>query len=230
MLLELFGVEGERREVLLTLAREARQRSWWQAYSGAIPQWFEVYVGLEAEATEIRTWHPEMIDGRLQTEGYMRALIQAEVEVPADDEIDRRVAVRLKRQEQLTASEPLRLWSIIGEAALHQVVGGPETMREQLHHLVDVSRLNNMTLQVLPYDVGAHPGMQGGFHLLRFTTDPAVAYCEYRQGSIYMEKNEDVSAYARVLDLLVARALGPDQSRDLIRRVLRELPRDEGEG
>lgn len=224
-LCELYGVDDAKRNVLMTLAREASQQSWWQDFSGAIPQWFEVYVGLEAEAVEIRTWHPEMIDGRLQTEGYMRALISAEVEVPADDEIDRRVSVRLKRQEQLTAAEPLQLWTIIGEAALRRMVGGPEVMRDQLQHLLEMSRLNNVTLQVLPFDVGAHPGMQGGFHLLRFRDDPDVAYAEYRQGSIYMEKDEDVTSYRRALDLLVARALGPDQSRELIRRVLRELPR-----
>lgn len=224
-LCQLYGVSDEKRDLLTMLAREASQKSWWQAFSGAIPQWFETYVGLEEEASEIRTWHPEMIDGRLQTEGYMRALILAEVEVPADEEIDRRVAVRLKRQEQLTSAEPLQLWSIVGEGALRQMVGGAEVMREQLQNLLEMSRLNNVTLQVLPASVGAHPGMQGGFHFLRFAEDPDVAYIEYRQGSIYLERDEDVSTYARVLDLLVARALGPDQSRDLIRRVLRELSR-----
>lgn len=225
MMLSLYGVEGVRREALLTLAREARQRSWWQEYSGAVPQWFEVYVGLEDEATEIRTFHPEVVDGRLQTEAYMRALIHAEVNVPTDQEIDRRVAVRLKRQERLLAADdPPRLWTIMGEAALHRTVGGADAMGGQLEHLVRMSRLNNVTIQILPFRVGAHPGMQGGFHLLRFAADRDVVYLEYRQGAIYLEQDADVTAYVDLLEHLVARALGPEESRALIARAIEGLP------
>lgn len=224
MLLTLYGVEGVKREALMTLAREARQRSWWQAYSGAVPQWFEVYVGLEEEATEIRTFHPEMIDGRLQTETYMRALVNAEVRVPPEQEVDHRVAVRLQRQKRLlSADDPPRLWTIIGEAALHRTIGGTDGMREQLQHLIQMSHLNNITLQVLPYRAGAHPSMQGGFHLLRFDAYHDVVYLEYRQGAIYLEKDADVTAYVDLLDHLVARAFGPDESRALITRAIEGL-------
>ncbi|GAA4222655.1 hypothetical protein FHR32_003843 [Streptosporangium album] len=224
LLLELYGVTGRRREVLMALAREARQRGWWQQYSGAIPQWFEVYVGLEEEASEIRSFQPEVIDGRLQTEGYIRALIQAEVNVPPAEEIDRRVAIRLKRQEKLTFPDAPELWVVVGEAALRRAVGGVETMREQLQRLNEVSRLNNITLQVLPFQAGAHPGMQGGFHLLGFPgeTDQDVVYVEYRQGALYLERQPDVDAYAKLFDHLRARALGPDESRALITRMAEE--------
>lgn len=208
----------------MALAREARQRGWWHQYSGAIPQWFEVYVGLEAEAAEIRSFQPEMIDGRLQTEGYMRALIQAEVNVPSPEAIDRNVAIRLKRQERLTSPDAPELWVVVGEAALRRVVGGVETMREQLQKLNEVSRLNNITVQVLPFRAGAHPGMQGGFHLLEFPeeNDQGVVYVEYRQGSLYLERQPDVDAYAKLFDHLRARALGPDESRALITRMAEE--------
>lgn len=224
LLLELYGVTGQQREVLMALAREARQRGWWHQYSGAIPQWFEVYVGLEAEAAEIRSFQPEMIDGRLQTEGYIRALIQAEVNVPSPEAIDRNVAIRLKRQEHLTSPDAPELWVVVGEAALRRVVGGVETMREQLQKLNEVSRLNNITVQVLPFRAGAHPGMQGGFHLLEFPeeTDQGVVYVEYRQGSLYLERQPDVDAYAKLFDHLRARALGPDESRALITRMAEE--------
>ncbi|MFD8560401.1 Scr1 family TA system antitoxin-like transcriptional regulator [Streptosporangium canum] len=224
LLLELYGVTGQQREILMTLAREARQRGWWHQYGGAIPQWFEAYVGLEEEAAEIRSFQPETIDGRLQTEGYIRALIQAEVSVPPDEEIERRVAVRLRRQERLTSPDAPELWVVLGEAALRRVVGGTETMREQLQRLSQVSRLNNVTLQVLPFHAGAHPGMHGGFHLLGFPeeADRAVVYVEYRQGALYLERQPDVDAYAKLFDHLRARALGPDESRALIARMAEE--------
>ncbi|MDP9870367.1 transcriptional regulator with XRE-family HTH domain [Streptosporangium brasiliense] len=224
MLMEIYGVAGPARDDMLKLAREARQRGWWHQYSRAIPAWFSVYVGLEEAASEISSWHPEVLDGRLQTESYMRALISAELPVPDASEIDRRVAVRLKRQERLHESEPLSLWVVIGEAALRRLVGGPETMREQLEHLVQQSLLNNVTIQVLPYKTGAYPGMHGGFHLLRFpeATGDAIVYVEYQQGSIYLEKKPDVASYDRLFDHLVARALGPDESRAMITQVAEE--------
>lgn len=225
LMLELYGVTGDRREVLLTLAREARRRGWWHQYTGAIPQWFEVYVGLEEEASKIRAYQPEIVDGRLQTEGYMRALILAELRVPPDEEIDRRVAVRTKRQERLAGDDAPDMWFVLNEAAIRRQVGGPAVMREQLRYLTEVSRRNNVTLQVLPFTTGAHPATHGAFHVLGFPApvDPDVVYVEYRQGSIYLEREPDVDAYTRLLDHLRARALGPDESRALIARVADEM-------
>jgi len=223
MMLTLYGVEEPRREVLMTLARDARRRGWWQAYSGAIPQWFEVYVGLEEEASKICTWENEQIDGLLQTEDYMRALFQAELIVPSDEEIDRRVAVRLKRQERLLATDAPELWTVIGEGALRRMVGGVETMREQLDKLTQASRLNNITLQVLPFSAGAHPAMHGAYHLLGFAGDPSVVYVEYRRGSLYLEQAPDVDTYVSLFDHLRARALSPDDSRALLARVVNEI-------
>jgi transcriptional regulator with XRE-family HTH domain len=221
MMLDCYGIEPAQREVLLTLARQARQRGWWHTRAVAIPAWFEVYVGLEDEASEILTFHPELIDGRLQTENYIRALIEAEFHVPSETEIRSRIAARLKRQERLRAANPLRLSTVVGEAALHQMIGGPATMREQLHHLLQMMELDSITVQVLPFGAGAHPGLRGGFHLLKFPepADRDVVYVEYQQGAVYMEQDEDVAACAQVLDMLVARALNPNATRDLITRV-----------
>ncbi len=182
---------------------------------------FEVYVGLEEEVSEIRTYQPELVHGLLQTEGYMRAVMLADVNVPADDELDRRVAVRMKRQERLTADDAPKLGVVLNEAALRREVGGRATMREQLRYLAEISRLNKVLLQVLTYAAGAHPGMDGPFEILSFpeAADPDVAYVQYRRGSIYMEQQADVGAYAELFDHLRARALGPDESRALIARV-----------
>lgn len=225
LMLELYKVDGDRREILMTLTRQARLRGWWQQFSGAIPQWFEVYVGLEEEAATIRSYDPETIHGLLQTEDYIRAQIQSELRVPADDEIDGLVAVRTKRQERLTAEDAPELWVVLNEAAIWRQVGGQETMREQLRHLVEVSRLRAITLQVLPFAAGAHPGAQGAFNLIGFPepSDPDVVYIEYWKGSIYLERHADVNDYSRLFDHLRARALGPDESRALVERVADEM-------
>src|SRR5450755_3293705 len=214
-MLECYGVTGARREVLMTLCGEARKRGWWHQYSGAIPAWFEVYVGIEGEVSEIRSYQPEAIDGRLQTEGYIRALMLADVDVPSGEELERRIAVRMKRQEQLTGEDAPKMWIVLNEAALRRHVGGRGTMHEQLARLIEVSRSNKVVLQVLTYAAGAHPAMDGAFEILRFpeAADPDVVYLQYRRGSIYLEDSSDVEAYAELFDHLRARALGPHESR-----------------
>jgi transcriptional regulator with XRE-family HTH domain len=222
-MLEGYGVTGDQREILMTLCSEARKRGWWHQYSGTIPAWFEVYVGIEGEASEIRSYQPELVDGRLQTEGYVRALMLADVEVPTDDELERRVSLRMKRQEQFfDGDDAPKMWVVLNEASLRRQVGGPQTMNEQLKHLIEVSRSHKVVLQVLTYAGGAHPAMDGAFEILRFpeTADPDVVYLQYRRGSIYLEDTSDVEAYAELFDHLRARALGPDESRALIEHLL----------
>lgn len=221
LMLELYGVTGGERDAWLAVARQARKRGWWQQYSGAIPSWFEVYVGLEEEAGEIRSYHPDGLKGLLQTEEYMRAQILAEPVVPAEEEIERRVAVRMTRQKRLVQDDAPHLWIVVGEATIHREVGGRTAMREQLRHLVDLSRLNSVTLQVLPYSAGAHPGSHGAFTILGFPepADRDVVYVEYRLGSLYLESQAEVDAYTTIFDHLRARALGPDESRSVISQV-----------
>jgi transcriptional regulator with XRE-family HTH domain len=223
-MLECYGVTGERREVLMTLCGEARRRGWWHQYSGAIPAWFEVYVGIEGEVSEIRSYQPEAIDGRFQTEGYIRALMLADVDVPSSEELERRIAVRMKRQELLTDDDAPKMWLVLNEAALRRQVGGRATMHDQLSHLIEVSQSNKIVVQVLSYASGAHPAMDGAFEILRFpeAADPDVVYLQYRRGSIYLEDPADVAAYAELFDHLRARALGPDESRALIARLAEE--------
>jgi len=223
-MLECYGVTGERREVLMTLCGEARRRGWWHQYSGAIPAWFEVYVGIEGEVSEIRSYQPEAIDGRFQTEGYIRSLMLADVDVPSSEELERRIAVRMKRQELLTDDDAPKMWLVLNEAALRRQVGGRATMHDQLAHLIEVSESNKIVVQVLSYASGAHPAMDGAFEILRFpdAADPDVVYLQYRRGSIYLEDPADVAAYAELFDHLRARALGPDESRALIARLAEE--------
>ncbi|MFC6084400.1 helix-turn-helix domain-containing protein [Sphaerisporangium aureirubrum] len=225
LLLELYDVTGAPRDELMTLAREARRRGWWHQYADTFHPGFEVYVGLEEEAARIRSYQAEVVGGLLQTEAYARALFAAELPAVPEDAVARQVAVRLKRQERLTAGDPPRTCAVLNEAALWREVGGRATMREQLRHLVKVSGIAGTTVQVLPFAAGSHPGMHGAFTVLGFPEDgdADVVYVEYRQGSLYLEKQADKEAYVRLFDHLRARALGPEESRALISRVADQM-------
>jgi transcriptional regulator with XRE-family HTH domain len=224
-MLEFYGVKGEELEVLLTLCRQARMRGWWHQYSGTIPQWFEVYIGLEEEASEILTYEPETIPGLLQVEGYIRAVSLAGLQVPPDEELQRRISLRLQRQERLTSDDAPKVWAILNEGAIRRQVGGTDIMREQLAHLLAMSRLNHMNILILPFSAGAHPAMHGPCTVLRFPNpaDPDVVYVQYRRGSIYLEETTDIGDYIELFEHLRSRALSPDDSRALIARVADEM-------
>jgi transcriptional regulator with XRE-family HTH domain len=210
---------------LVTLCRESRKKGWWHSYGSAIPEWFQVYIGLEEEVSELRTYQPEVVVGLLQTEGYVRAMMLADVNVPSEGELEQRVAVRLKRQERLAGEDAAKLWVVLNEAVLHRQVGGREVMREQLQHMIAMSRRNNVVLQVLPFTSGAHPGNDGAFEILGFPepADPAVVYLQNRLGSVFMEQPGDVARYTEIFDHLRVEALSQDDSRALMARIADEM-------
>lgn len=211
--------------VLTTLARESRQKGWWHQYGDAIPDWFQVYVGLEAEASTINCYRSEFMHGLLQTEGYARAVHRAALPNATDQEINDLVQVRMARQELVTAEDPPHLWLILNEAVIRRVVGGREVMREQLLRLAEASHLPSVTVQVIPFANGAHAAMDGSFTVLGFPgdIDPRVAYFEYQTGSLYLEKREEVSRYRLAFDHVRAEAIGPEASRDLILHCAEDL-------
>src|SRR3984957_10666681 len=141
LLLDIYQVDGERREALLTLARQAKERVWWQSYGSAIPQWFQVYVGLEAEASSVRVYESELVHGLLQTADYYRTFLRAAPAVAGDDEADRKIEVRLARQERLTGEDPPEYWAVLNEAVIRRVVGGARVMRGQLDHIAEMAGL-----------------------------------------------------------------------------------------
>ncbi len=226
----LLGVYGlsdsdEAWDVLLTLARESRQKGWWQQYGEAVPDWFEVYVGLEAEAATIWGYDAEFVPGVLQTEEYARAVHRAQLIAATDEEIDRLVRVRMARQELLASDDAPQLWLVLNEAVIRRVVGGVDVMRQQLERLIDASKLPSMTLQVVPFSAGAHPAMDGSFNLLGFPepSDPNIVYIEYHTGALYLEKTTEVRRYRLMFDHLRAAAQSVDASRILMARVAEEL-------
>lgn len=223
-LLDLYDVHGDQREVLLTLARQARERGWWRSYTDAVPAWFEVYLGLEAEAAVIHEYSAELVPGLLQTADYYRAFMRAAPVAEDEETIERKATVRLARQDQLTSADPPKYWTVLNEAIIRRMVGGPTAMRAQLQHIADMADLAHINVQVLPFRAGAHAAMNESFIVLGFPepADPDVVYLESQAGSLYLERPPEVERYAAMFRHLIAKALDPDESRALIARAAAE--------
>ena len=224
-LLTLYGMTDEaQREELLALARQANTPGWWQPYSDVLPSWFELYLGLEKAASIIRLYEMQFVHGLLQTEQYARAVILiSNAHAPAD-EIERRVSVRMKRQQLLTQPDAPQVWAVLDEAALRRWPAGPGVMRAQLEHLLQVTELPNVTLQVVPFDVGPHAAAGGPFTILRFPEPdlPDMVYLEQLNSAVYLDHPDDVIDYVTVMDQLAVRArTGPD-SKDMISALLKQ--------
>lgn len=201
---------------LMQMAKDSRQQGWWHAF-GDIP--YSVYIGLETEAASLRVYESLLVPGLLQTPGYAEAVIPGALPELAQEQLEKRIQVRMRRQERVNDPEkPLRLWVVLDESALRRVVGSHLIMREQLEYLVDVSRLPHVTVQVLPYDTGAHAGMSGTFSILEFddASDSSVVYIEGVTSDLYLEKTNDVHKYTIMYEHLRAQALSADQSREFI--------------
>lgn len=210
---------------LMQMAKDSRQQGWWHSF-GDIP--YSVYIGLETDAASLRAYEPQIIPGLLQTRPYAEALIQGALPETSTGDIEKRVQVRLRRQERVSAEEsPLRLWAVLDEAALHRVVGSRLVMREQLEHLAEMSQLPHITVQVLPYEVGAHPGLNGQYAILEFpdAADSSVVYIEGVTSDLYLEKAADVQKYSVMYEHLRAQALNVDQSRQFITDIAKEYAR-----
>nr|WP_018538653.1 helix-turn-helix transcriptional regulator [Streptomyces sp. SID8354] len=217
---DLCGVyEVEDRRIvdsLMQMAKDSRQQGWWHAF-GDIP--YSVYIGLETEAASLRTYESLLVPGLLQTPGYAEAVIPGTVPELAPEDLEKRIQVRMRRQERVRDTErPLRLWVVLDESALRRVVGSHLIMREQLEHLVEVSKLPHVTVQVLPYGAGAHAGMSGTFSILEFddAADSSVVYIEGVTSDLYLEKTNDVHKYTIMYEHLRAQALSADASREFI--------------
>ena len=225
MLLELYGVTGPERDGLIQLTREARQPGWWHSFRDVLPNPYEVYIGLEAGAASIRNFEPVVVPGLLQTADYAHEIFRNGPIELDPEEVERLLEVRLARQQILAREDRPRLWAVIDEAVIRRTVGGPEVMRGQLRHLADAAQQGKTTIQVVPYRAGAHAGTTGPFVILDYAeaTDPNVVYVETLAGDIYLEERSDVNRYTLAFDRLVAAALHPDESVQLIGRLASTL-------
>jgi transcriptional regulator with XRE-family HTH domain len=225
-LLSLYGVSDTReREHLLTLAQHANSRGWWARYDDVMPDWFATYVGLEQATSLIRTYELQFVPGLLQTEQYARAVTLLGHRAAPADEIERRVSLRLKRQQILTVNDPPKVWAVIDESALRRPLGGRDAMRAQLRHLMGLAELPHVTIQVVPFSRGGHSAAGGSFSILRFAEPdlPDVVYIEQLTGALYLDKAEEVDRYREVMNSLSAEADTPDDSERELRKIIKAI-------
>jgi transcriptional regulator with XRE-family HTH domain len=216
-LCDLYAITDQtERDRLTRLAREGKRQGWWQSYDLD----FATYVGLEAEAAGIKYYQSSIVPGLLQTPDYARAMYEAGIPKFTPERINEHIEVRLTRQRLLVQNPPVRLEVVLDEAVLHRMVGGRAVMRAQLDRLVEVSKQPSVTMQVIPYSVGAHPAMDSTFNILEFADSvPSVVYVEGLVGWIYVERPQDIERYQQVFEHLRTVALSPRESIELLVRI-----------
>ncbi|MDG4809700.1 helix-turn-helix transcriptional regulator [Micromonospora sp. WMMD1120] len=225
-LLTLYGVtEDHEREALLKLARDANSPGWWHRYGDVLPSWFQSYLGLEAAAALIRSYEVQFVPGLLQTPEYARAVVLLGHGSAAPAEIDRRVALRMQRQQLLDRENPPLLWAVVDEAALRRPIGGVGVMRGQLAALIEATKAPNIRLQVIPFAAGGHAAAGGAFTILRFGDQelPDIVYIEQLTSAIYLDKRDDLDYYAVAMERLCVEAEPPERTPEILGRLLDDL-------
>ncbi|MEU2035115.1 helix-turn-helix domain-containing protein [Nocardia amamiensis] len=231
----LYGCDETKTAALIGLAQQIPSKSWYHGYGDVIPADFNLYVGLEAGARELAIYQPLVVPGLLQTLDYARAMDRTYFPNDTDDEIDRRVHVRLRRQNVYTRQRrPAKLVVVLHEAALRVLVGTPRVMAAQLRHLADVSTLDNVELRILPFRAGLPCGIGvTPFVILDFPLDarnrpvePTIVFAESVTGSMYFERRTEVKAYREAFEKVCKESLDVRPSRDVLREMAREYDRD----
>lgn len=229
---DLYGVPDDLTSALVGLAKQANVKNWWHQYGDLIPKDFDVYVGLEAAATKVVSYQPELVPGLLQTESYERALGRARWPDWNTDNYERRVQLKLQRQKAITRrTQPVALDVVVGEATLRRAVGARGVMSAQIRHLADMSTRDNVELRVLPFESGFPGGISmPPFVVLLFgdsapgePVEPPVVFLEGVVGNMYIEDADDVASFLSTYDLIKASAVGDVDSRQLLRQIAREF-------
>jgi transcriptional regulator with XRE-family HTH domain len=218
LLLDLYGVtDSAQRNSLFDLLRQSRQLGWLQLFEDNLPQSYQTFISFEAEASRLSDFEGQFMPGLLQTEAYARTVIRSLMPEESDEEIERRVEVRIRRQQALTQPHAVGLWAILDEAVIRREVGGVPVLREQLKRLAEAAHTPNITLQVLPFKAGAHLGMPGSFIVMEFAEpDPPLIYTENSGGGLFLEADTDVQRYRASFQRLAAQALSPEDTTKII--------------
>jgi transcriptional regulator with XRE-family HTH domain len=216
----LYRVDDEERTRLMTIAREAKLQGWWNKFDDIA---IDTLIGLEIEATSINSHESAKVPWAFQTEKYARAVIKGVLPHIQDHVLDERVTARMTRQALIQSSTPPHLWSLIDESALRRAVGGAGVMREQLSKILDVAAIPNVTMQVIPFEAGAHPGLDNTFTLLQFdgTVQSPVVFVENLAGDFYLERPSEIRRYQEVLEYLRACALSPASSAKYVQEMIK---------
>ncbi|WP_170323898.1 helix-turn-helix domain-containing protein [Cryptosporangium phraense] len=222
-LCRLYRVSPAEQDHLLTLARESKERAWWQGYD--IGATYRTLIGLESAATAIAEYQPAVIPGLLQTPDYARALIRGTGERRTEEEIEDQVTLRVTRQRILDRSDPPYVSFILDEAAIRRLIGGRSVLANQLDALLTIAGRSQIGLQVLDFEAGAHPALRGPFGIVEIEESPAssIVFVEGHTGDIYLEGSADLKRYQRMFDQLRSIALSPKNSMDFIAAVRDEI-------
>jgi hypothetical protein len=228
----LYGAKEEMTKALMALARETKAKGWWQTYGDVVPEWFDLFVGLEAAATKLDEYEHSVIPGLFQSEGYARTLIRSHKPSASEEEIDRRVELRLGRQAILKRPiDPPSVRVALRESVLHSLVGGATVMVGQLDHLTEVSKMPNVSLRIVPASAGYHPGIvTGAFTVLRFPlngggqeSEPPTIYQEMYTGALYLDKPAEAERFDAAFEAIWNAALDQRSSRNLIGRTAEDM-------
>ncbi|MEU0782351.1 helix-turn-helix transcriptional regulator [Streptomyces sp. NPDC006173] len=226
LLLKSYGVSDEEAEAFVQLAEDANKPGWWQRFHDILPDWFSMHVSLEGAAALLRSYEPHFVPGLMQTEDYARGVMKAgAIGQTRPEDIERHVALRMQRQDLLTREDAPRIWAVMDETALRRAIGGPEVMRAQIGKLLEVTELPNVTLQVMPFSNGPHPGTYGPFVLFRFAMPelPDMVYSEYLTGAVYLDARSEVATHLEVMDRMAAQAATAHRTKEILRDLRKEL-------
>lgn len=225
-LMNLYGVtDPARRETLMSWLKESVQQGWVQIYEPYLPELYQTYIQFEYDAERLRNYESLFLPGLLQTEDYARAVIKGIAPDLSADDVKARVDVRMRRQTVLTRpTTPLQLIAVVDEAAIRRVVGGTAIMRAQLEHLLEAAEAPNVTVQVVPFSAGAHPGMPGSFVVMEFAAqvDPPLVYSDSMVGDAFLEAEEDVARFNTAFEQIMKKALSQTKSLSMIRTAAAE--------
>ncbi|MEU0969386.1 helix-turn-helix transcriptional regulator [Streptomyces sp. NPDC005917] len=223
-LLETFGADRQEIDEFVDLAEQANEPGWWHSYRDAVPSWFTAYVSLETGAKTLRTYEPQYVTGLLQTPDYARAVLRGGLPNSSnEEELARRVELRLRRQSLLEREDAPTLWVVMEEAVLHRAVGSPAVMREQIERLLDVSELAHISIDIVPFAAGAHVGACAPFTYFRFEEPelPDIVYSELLSASVYLDQRADVVAHLEAHSRM-ALLTSSEDSRALLNRMRKE--------
>jgi transcriptional regulator with XRE-family HTH domain len=214
-LCRLYGVSEAEQDRLMIIARESKQPGWWNRFDDLE---IEFLIGLEIEAKRINSYESANLPWAFQTEEYARTIIKGILPRIDDRVLDERVAARMKRQDLLRSPNSPHLWSLIDESAFHRAIGGNRVMKEQMSKILEVANAPNVTMQVVPFEAGAHPGLDNTFTLLEFDKSVLgpVVFVEILAGNLYLESEAQIERYREVLEHLRASALSPSNSARLV--------------
>ncbi|MFI9649754.1 helix-turn-helix domain-containing protein [Streptomyces sp. NPDC052040] len=226
LLLKAYGVSDEEADLFVQLAEDANRPGWWQRFHDILPGWFSMYVSLEGAASLIRQYEPHFVPGIMQTEEYAQGVLRSGAvgqTSPAD--IERHVALRMQRQALLTREDAPRIWVVLEETALRRPVAGPDVMRAQIDKLLDIAQLPHVTVQVLEFSSGPHPGTYGPFVLFRFAMSelPDMVYSEYLTGAVYLDGRAEVATHLEVMDRMAAQAATAQRTKEILEDLRKEL-------